>query len=238
MSANLEDVTKGTARYYARTMVRLPIYAFLWLVFGMRVYGIKNVPKTGPFILVANHLHNLDPLFAQMTLPRNTHFFVKKELFNYPIISQIARWSGGFPVDRGSPDRKAIRSAEAALKQGVGVGIYVEGTRSLTLSLQKGLSGAGLIAVRNDVPIIPMVITGSERLPFNGNKTKLRKGRKLPERGHKGVRLVFGEPFRIETMRDGKRIGAAEATDQIMMVLARMLPPDYRGVYADRFSDD
>jgi hypothetical protein len=49
---------------------------------------------------------------------------------------------------------------------------------------------------------------------------------------------VFGEPFHIEKERDGKRIGAAEATDQIMMVLARMLPPDYRGVYADRFPED
>jgi 1-acyl-sn-glycerol-3-phosphate acyltransferase len=234
MSDNLDDVSKGTARPYARALVRWPIYALLWLIFHMRVSGVENLPKTGPYILVANHLHNLDPLMAQMAIPRNTHFFVKKELFNYPIISRIALWSGGFPVDRGTPDRWAIRRAEAALKQGHGVGIYVEGTRSTTLALQQGLPGAGLLAVRNDVPIIPLVITGSERLPFNGKKTKLRKGRPLPNPGHKGVRLTFGEPFSIQKERNGKRVGAADATEQIMMMLARMLPPDYRGVYAER----
>lgn len=236
MSAVPADVSKGTLRRYTRSLIRYPLYAILWLFFRMRVSGVQNIPKTGPFILVANHLHNIDPLMAQVALPRNCHFFVKEEVFKYPVISHIARWSGGFPVNRGAPDRQAIRFAEAALAQGIGVGIYPEGTRSTTFALQKGLSGAGLIALRNDVPIVPLIITGSERLPMNGKKGKLREGRKMPDPGHNKVRLEFGKPFRIETMRDGKRIGAAEATDQLMMALARMLPPDYRGVYADRFT--
>lgn len=234
MSAPPVDVRKGTIRPFTRKLVRYPLYALLWLFFRMRVSGIENIPKTGPFILISNHLHNIDPLMAQVALPRNCHFFVKQEAFKYPVISHIARWSGGFPVNRGAPDRAAIRQAEAALKAGVGVGIYPEGTRSTSFSLQKGLSGAGLLALHNDVPIVPLVITGSERLPFNGAKGKLRDNVPMPNPGHNRVKLEFGPPFRIVSTRDGKRIGAAEATDQMMVTLARMLPPDYRGAYADR----
>jgi 1-acyl-sn-glycerol-3-phosphate acyltransferase len=232
------DVRKGTIRPFTRAIVRNVIYAILWLLAGMRVTGARNVPKEGPFILVVNHLHNLDPLMVQVSLSRNCHFFVKQEVFKYPVASHISRWSGGFPVNRGAPDRQAIRMADAALAAGIGVGIFPEGTRSTTFALQKGMPGAGLVAVRNDVPIIPLVITGSERLPLNGKKGKLRAGMRMPNPEHRGVRLVFGEPFRITPASDGKRVGAAEATNQIMLKLAEMLPPDYRGVYADGVPSD
>ena len=235
MSASSPDITKGTIRPFTRTIVRYTLYGILWLFFRMRVSGVENIPKAGPFILIGNHLHNIDPMMAQVALPRNCHFFVKQEVFDFPVISQVARWTGGFPVNRGAPDRQAIRNAEAALSAGLGLGIYPEGTRSTTWALQKGLSGAGLIALRNDVPIVPITITGSERLPFNGKKGKLRAGQTQEKPNDNRTRLTFGPPFRLESTIDGRRITAAEATDQMMMVLARMLPPEYRGYYADRF---
>jgi len=236
--SDLTDISKGTMRPWARAVVRYPWYAFFWLFRHMRVSGVENIPKEGPFILIANHLHNFDPLLTQIPLKRNCHFFVKQEALDSRLFSLVVHWTGGIPVNRGTPDRKAIRHAEAALAQGLGVGVYPEGTRSTTFSLQQGLAGAGLIAMRSDAPIIPLAITGSERLPFNGKKGKLRAGRKMPESGYKGIRLIYGPAFQIEKTRDGKRITAAEATDQIMLVLAKMLPPDYRGVYADRVPDE
>ncbi len=237
MTTGSSDVTKGTIRPFTRQLVRYPLYAILWLFFRMRVTGVENLPKEGPFILIGNHLHNIDPMMAQVSLPRNCHFFVKQEVFDVPVIRLVARWTGGFPVNRGAPDLNAIRRAEAALNAGVGLGIYPEGTRSTSWSLQKGLSGAGLIALRNDVPIVPVVITGSERLPFNGKKGKLRAGRDEQMNGDNRVRLRFGEPFRLETMVDGRRITAGEATDQMMRVLAGMLPPAYQGIYAPAEGD-
>jgi 1-acyl-sn-glycerol-3-phosphate acyltransferase len=60
---------------------------------------------------------------------------------------------------------------------------------------------------------------------------------KWPDPGHKGVVVRFGEPFVVPRELNGKRLSADEATDLMMIELARMLPPDYRGVYADRVTD-
>ena len=204
------------------------------LIFGFQVKGLENLPKTESFILISNHLHNLDPILLQIGLPRNCHYFTKKEAFEYPVIRTVAAWTGAFPVDRGTPDRWAIRRAGAALQQGIPVGIYPEGTRSTTLGLQKGFPGVGLIALRSGVKIVPSVVTGSERMPFNGKKGKLAAGVTRPDPGHKGVWIEFGKPFTLPAEIDGKRVTSEQATDLMMIELAKMLPPDYRGVYADR----
>jgi len=228
------DLNAGTMRPLTRRILRRLLLTLFKLFAGFRIEGLTHVPATGPFILISNHLHNFDPLMTQTSMTRNCHFFTKQEAFRVPVFRAIARWSGGFPVDRGKPDRWAIRRAEAALEQGIAVGIYPEGTRSTTLGLQKGFAGAGLLALRSGVPIIPSTITGSERLPFNGKKGKLRAGMKQPDPGHEGVLVRFGEPFFVPRELDGKRLSADEATDLMMIELARMLPADYRGVYADR----
>lgn len=232
-----EHLTRGGMRLITRRILRLVLLGIFRVTMRFRMEGLEHVPPTGPMILISNHLHNLDPLITQSTLKRNCHFFTKQEAFTYPVIRNIARWGGGFPVDRGTPDRWAIRRAEALLENGIAVGIYPEGTRSTTLALQQGFSGAGLIALRSGAPIVPSIITGSERLPFNGKKGKLLAGMNMPNPGHKGVRVRFGAPFTIPKEINGRRIGAAEATDLMMIELAKMLPPDYRGVYADRIHE-
>lgn len=233
-SDDFSDVSKGTARPFTRRLWRRILMPVMRLFFGFRVKGLENLPKTESFILISNHLHNLDPILLQIALPRNCHYFTKKEAFEYPVIRTVAAWAGAFPVDRGTPDRWAIRRAEAALKQGIPVGIYPEGTRSTTLGLQKGFPGVGLIALRSGVKIVPSVITGSERMPFNGKKGKLASGVNRPDPGHRGVWIEFGEPFTLPAEIDGKRINSEQATDLMMIELAKMLPPGYRGVYADR----
>lgn len=233
-SEDFSDVTKGTARPFTRNVWRRILMPFMRLFFGFKVKGIEHLPPVEPYILISNHLHNIDPLLLQIALPRNCHYFTKREAFEYPIIRDVARWTGAFPVDRGTPDRWAIRRAEAALDQGIPVGIYPEGTRSTTLGLQKGFAGVGLIALRSGVKIVPSVVTGSERMPFNGKKGKLNAGANMPDPGHKGVLIEFGEPFELPREIDGKRVTSEQATDMMMVALAKMLPPGYRGVYADR----
>lgn len=228
------DFNEGTMRPFTRRVLRRVLLSIFRIALGFRIEGLENVPRTGPFILISNHLHNLDPLLTQTSMLRNAHFFTKQEAFKFPVIGQIAHWAGGFPVDRGKPDRWAIRRAEATLEQGIPVGIYPEGTRSITLGLQKGFAGAGLVALRSGATVVPSTITGSERMPFNGKKGKLHAGMKWPDPGHKGVVVRFGEPFVVPRELNGKRLSADEATDLMMIELARMLPTDYRGVYADR----
>jgi 1-acyl-sn-glycerol-3-phosphate acyltransferase len=236
-SDDFSDVTKGTARKFSRNVVRYMLMPWMRLFFGFKVKGLENLPKVEPYILISNHLHNIDPLLLQIALPRNCHYFTKREAFEYPIIRDVARWTGAFPVDRGTPDRWAIRRAEAALNQGIPVGIYPEGTRSTTGGLQKGMAGVGLISLRSDVVIVPSVVTGSERMPFNGKKGRMSAKMNRPEPGHKGVLIEFGKPFKLPREINGKRVSSTEATDMMMIALAKMLPPSYRGVYADRIHE-
>lgn len=197
--------------------------------------GIENIPTFGPLLFVSNHLHNLDPALEFYAYTRPLNFMGKKEVFDVPVARQIAEASGGFPVDRGKFDREALRQAEERLEKGLTVGIYAEGTRSVTGALTEAKAGVGLLALKTGAPVLPVAITGSERLPFNGSKSTTAHAHEDPNE-RAGVHIVYGEPFYLPRTVDGKKLSAAEATDIIMLEIARLLPESYRGVYAEKLA--
>lgn len=224
------DVTTGIIRPRTFRFVRKAVIGASKLLFGFTLEGTGNVPESGPFILVSNHLHNLDPVFTSAGCPRQVHYMAKVELFKVPVLRRVISWVGAFPINRGKMDREAIRHGQAVLKEGYGLGIFPEGTRSLSMKIERVLPGAGLFALKDNVTIVPCAITGSERLPFNGAKQHRRDD--MPDPGHKGVKLVFGEPFTIPPEIDGKRTNAESATHYMMSRVAALLPEHYRGVYS------
>lgn len=226
------DLRTGIVRPRTFAIVSRIVAGLCRVIFGLRSTGRENIPLEGPFILVGNHLHNLDPVFMLTSSTRLIQFMAKQELFEVPVIRQIVRWAGAFPVQRGKMDRSAIRYGQAVLAADKPLGIYPEGTRSLSMHIERALPGAGLFATGGKIPIVPCAITGSERVWFNGAKGK-RKDRVFPDPGHRGVLVHFGEPFYLPTEIDGKRVNAASATDYMMRKVAEMLPEDYRGMYAD-----
>ncbi len=223
------ELRKGTVRPIAFQVLTRAVALLCRLLFGLRAKGRENIPTEGGFILVGNHLHNLDPVFMLTLSTRPIFFMAKQELFEVPVIKQIITWVGAFPINRGKPDRSAIRHGQDVLKAGIGLGIFPEGTRSLSRHMEKGLPGAGLFATGGDYLIVPCAITGSERVPFNGAKGKGDFPQRDP--GHKGVLVQFGEPFRLPDEIDGKKVNAAAATDYMMHKVAELLPSEYRGVY-------
>ncbi len=228
------DLRAGTFQGRTFTVLRAILLTLCRVILRMRIDGLENVPSSGPLIVVGNHLHNADPLLISIAVPRPVHYMAKKELFTIPVIGRIIRRGGAFPVDRGTADRSAIRTADQTLKQGLAVGMFPEGTRSKTRSLKVALPGAAMIAQLTGAPILPVAITGSERLPFNGrSKPGAAEGRSArPPR--RGVRIVVGEPFTIPARADdGSKIGRDEATNRLMAQIARLLPPAYHGIYAD-----
>jgi 1-acyl-sn-glycerol-3-phosphate acyltransferase len=146
-----------------------------------------------------------------------------------PVIGWIADSAGAFPVDRGSADRSAMRNAERLLSEQYLVGIFPEGTRSVTGGLKEVYPGVALIAVKSGVPILPTAIIDSDRLPFNGHK-----GRRLGT-GRLKVTVRIGKPFELNVKNAaGKRRDLADLTDDMMIEIAKLLPKDYRGIYTER----
>jgi 1-acyl-sn-glycerol-3-phosphate acyltransferase len=226
------DLEAGTLRGRTRAVIRTILFPLLRVLIGFRVEGVEHVPRSGPVIVAGNHLHNADPVLIEVAMPRPLHFMAKKELFGVPVISWFVRWAGSFPVDRVKADRSAIRNVEARLRQGIAVGIFPEGTRSVTRALKTALPGAASLAQLTGAPILPVAITGSERLPFDGTKARRQGDLPEPDRGHRGVRVRFGRPFTIPREVDGRRLSRSEATELLMAEIVRLLPPDYRGIYA------
>lgn len=225
------DLRKGTFGPVTFPILRYILLGICKVLFRMDVRGTGNIPKNEGCIVAANHLHNADPLLICIACPRPLHFMAKAELMTIPVLGRILRWAGGFPVNRGKADRTAIKRARATVQQGIALGMFPEGTRSTSLKIERVLPGAGLVATQDKVKIIPCTITGTERLPFNDSKQHKRRGSVMPDPGHKGVRITFGEAFLIPEEIDGKRANATAATDYMMQKVAAMLPEAYRGIY-------
>jgi 1-acyl-sn-glycerol-3-phosphate acyltransferase len=233
-----EEIEHRTLRGWPRRIVRAMVLGILWVVPRVRLVNVDRVPASGGVLVVANHLHNADPVFVNAAYPRALHFMAKKEAFSFPPFRFFLEAGGAFPVDRGKSDRKAIKRAQATLAAGIALGIFPEGTRSPTRALQKAHSGAGLLALLSGAPVQPVVVTGTERLPLNGSRGKLAPGATSPDPGHSGVRILFGEPFLVPRTIEGRTVTSDEATAIIMIEVARLLPPGFRGVYAELLDNE
>ncbi len=229
-SAAAPDPESGTVRGVWRAMIRALLYALVRVGLRLRTEGLENIPPDGSGVLVvSNHVHNADPVLLEIAFTRPLHFMAKEELFRFKPLGLLLSSFGNFPVVRGKSDRKAVRAAINRLQNGVAVGMFPEGTRSKTMRLSKAHAGAGLIAIQGGVPILPVAITGSERLPLNGNRPPGMR----PSPDHGGIRIRIGEPFRLpDTGHDGRKLNAAEATERMMRAIADLLPEDYLGIYA------
>lgn len=221
------NLLTGTLHGRPRTILTAVVLAVLRPLIALRLVGMENVPCDGPLLVASNHLSNADPIILEAAFPRPLFFLGKSELFRNPVFRWILLRFGGIPVERGTPDRAAIRRARTVLEQGIALAIYPEGVRSRNAALVKGLPGAGLIALQSGALVLPVGIYGTEFFPVNG-EVPLRRPKSLP----RGVTVHFGSPIRIPERVDGKRVTAEEATHLIMVRIAELLPERYHGVYA------
>jgi 1-acyl-sn-glycerol-3-phosphate acyltransferase len=221
------DVREGTISSFWRAVVIGIVRRIIGPALPLRVSGTENVPADGPLIVVSNHLSNADPPILIVAFPRPLFFMGKAELFRNPILAWIVRKFGGFPVERGTADRAALRHALTVLNEGIALGIFPEGGRSKTGGLRPGLAGVGLLALQSGAPVLPVGLTGTEVYPVNGD-WPLRR----PSGRPRGVGVHFGDPFTVPKHVDGKRVTADEATRLIMTRVAELLPEPYRGVYS------
>jgi 1-acyl-sn-glycerol-3-phosphate acyltransferase len=208
----------STPRIFYEAM-RALAYLIFPLIMRLTLRGHYNLPRRGPYIIVANHLSWMDIPLIPFAVPGKVIYMAKEELF-YSKIGWLVRFLGAFPVKRGEGDRQALRAAEELLKQGKVLIIFPEGTRSKTHTLGKAHSGIGMIALRTGVPVVPVAIWGSE------NALKKFGAR---------VTISYGEPIIFKPK--GSKITREDidnATETMMQKIAAMLPPQYRGVYSEQ----
>lgn len=202
-------------------LIRFFLRILLPLLARWQVTGMENVPVEGCLIIAANHLHFLDPVVLSAAMPRQIFFMAKAELFQTPILALLARLYGAFSVRRGEIDRHALRQSTNVLEARQALGIFPEGTRSRSAHLQRARDGIALIALWADAPILPVAISGTEKV-FPALK-RLRRAT---------VRVAIGEPFTLPSCEGQiSRHQLSGLTDEIMRRIAELLPLEYRGFY-------
>ena len=191
--------------------------------------AFDDIPREGPVIFAANHISNADPVIlgAWLTprLGRRMHWLAKREIFDWPLVGWMARNGGIHPVDRSTADVEAFKLARRILDEGHPLFVFPEGTRSPDGVLQEAKDGVAMLALRTGAIIVPIGISGSDRV--------WPRGQKLPRPGGR-VTVRVGKPFRLtDAFPDGAkgREGKAAATRLIMTRIAELLDPRHRGRY-------
>jgi len=141
-------------------IVKTLIKCVMYLIFRLKIHNIENFPKDGAALVALNHKSLWDVPLCATVLPRQLHFMAKHELFNVPVLKGIIKWAGAFPVNRGTADIGAIKTAMTLLKNGKCVAIFPEGTRVKEGQPHEVKSGVAMIASKAKVPVIPVAIKG------------------------------------------------------------------------------
>jgi 1-acyl-sn-glycerol-3-phosphate acyltransferase len=184
--------------------------------------GLQHFPRQGPALVVANHLGDADAVLAVACFPAWADGLAKIELFSLPIVGWVIEAYGVIWVHRGQPDRRALKAALEGLRSGRILAIAPEGRESVTGGLEEGTGGAAYLALKAQVPLVPVTFTGTENARIYPNMKRLRR---TP------VSITVGPPFRLESGPD-RRESVDRGTRTIMQALANQLPPEYRGIYA------
>jgi 1-acyl-sn-glycerol-3-phosphate acyltransferase len=208
----------------AHRIIHFLMNVFSRLVCRLQVVGRENIPEQGPFIVVTNHLGAADPPIIFGLVPQHLRLtgMAAMEHRHDPFIGWLMDKGGAIWVRRGESDREALRKSLDALASGRPLGVAPEGTRSDTGALMEGKAGITFLALKADVPLVPISLAGSERV-FR----ELRRLRRARVDAHIGPSFCLPERGG-ETRKEHIQY----CTDLIMTRLASLLPERYRGFYA------
>jgi 1-acyl-sn-glycerol-3-phosphate acyltransferase len=209
------------ARRWYRAFWRGVCKLLITILTKRTVEGLENFPRQGPALVAVNHLGDADGPLLVSSLPASLDAMGKVELYDLPVLGRLLDWYGIIWLHRGRPDLRAIKSALEGFSEGRFILVAPEGRFSLTGGLEEGEQGAAYLALKAEVPVVPVVVIGTENAHVYGHLKRLRRA---------PVMLKIGKSFRIREQAD-RREAVRAGTDQIMEALTELLPESYRGSY-------
>lgn len=206
-----------------------PMYAFaravlvpvLSLFFSWRLFGVNNIPRSGPVIVACNHISYFDPLchaFFINRAKRKCRFFAKSELWKNPFLRFVLTHAHQIPVQRGTGESGPVEKAIEWLERGELVVIYPEATITTNpdLTPMLGKTGVGRVALATGAPVVPVAVWGSHWVR--------PKRRKAVQKWRRLIALKAGEPMRFDDLKGRDEAEAArEATDRVVGELDRLV---------------
>jgi 1-acyl-sn-glycerol-3-phosphate acyltransferase len=190
-----------------------PYYRFAYNVVGaelffhrIRIEGRENVP-TGGCLIVSNHVSFMDPTTVGWAVAREIYYLGRKSLFKPPFWSWFLPICNVLPIDRDGHDIAGLRRIIKMLRDGHAVLLFPEGTRSADGTLQPAEPGAGLVALKSGVPILPVRVFGTfESLSRHNKRLRFHP-----------IRVVIGKPYRPAILEGRKERGSYGLVAQEMM---------------------
>ncbi len=204
-----------------RSIVRL----VMKLIADIEIHGREKLPS-GNVIVAANHLGRLDTAVLLCIIDREDLIMPVAEKYkNHLLYGAIGRAANAIWLNRFEADYSALRQILDRMKQGGMLVIAPEGTRSKTEALQEGKMGVAFLAVKSGYPVLPVALTGTEDRRVVENLKHFRRSKIIVNAGDLMEIHIPAGKGREQAMR--------RATEEIMCRIGAMLPPKYRGVYAD-----
>jgi len=198
-------------------LVRFLIYVVAKVYWRVTFEGLENVPATGAFVLAPVHRSFIDFGVVSGVTRRQMGYMGKESLWTSRMLGWFITTLGAYPVNRGAPDREALRRTLAVLEKGEPLVLFPEGTRRAGPTIDHLAEGAAFVASRATVPIVPVGIGGSE--------AALPKGKKLPRPVK--IHVIVGRPLQPAPIAEGARHPSRRAVKDLTVQL--------RGVLQDLF---
>ncbi len=203
--------------------------AFWWSVmsglFNMDIIGSEHVPPEGQGAIIAsNHSSMFDPLIQGVGLchytRRRIHIMGKEEIFTWPLVNAYLRWIYGFPVKRGEHDLEAYEKGLGIVKAGEIVGMFPEGTiNEGGANFLQAKTGVIRMAIEGNVPIIPLAISGSDKILGKHMRTPAFSGK---------LKCQLGPPINLHEKYKGavpSKEALQKEADALMVALKGLLVP-------------
>ena len=193
------------------TVAKLISYIFCKIYFRLEVNGADNIPEKGGVLVASNHSSFLDPVIVGVGISRQTYYLTKQSLFEIPIFGLLIKALHTIPVRRELVSVSTFKELIKSLNAKKAIILFPEGTRSTDGKLGQGKIGIGMLALKTDVPIVPVYIDGAVKaFPKHGKWIQPKK-----------IRVVFGKPI-MPNSKDPNKNNYRRISSQVMESINRL----------------